>query len=48
MNLLNAHDIHLLGDPGVCVVDMSENGDGRVKVYIFSGAVAGSFAKSRL
>lgn len=35
MNLLNTHDIHLFGDPGVCVVHMSEHGDDRVKLYRF-------------
>jgi hypothetical protein len=35
MNLLNAHDIHLLGNPGMYVVHMSEHGDDRVKMYRF-------------
>lgn len=35
MNLLNAHDIHLFGDPGMIVVHMSGGGDGRVKLYRF-------------
>ena len=35
MNLLNAHDVHLLGDPGMYVVHMTEHGDDRVKIYRF-------------
>jgi hypothetical protein len=35
MNLLNAHDIHLIGNPGMYVVHMSEHGDDRVKLYRF-------------
>jgi hypothetical protein len=46
MNLLNAHDIHLLGDPGMYVVHMSEQGDDRVKLYRFRPAVIGPSPKS--
>jgi len=35
MNLLNAHDIHLLGNPGMYAIHMSEHGDDRVKFYKF-------------
>jgi hypothetical protein len=35
MNLLNAHDIHLLGNPGMYAIHMSERGDARVKFYKF-------------
>jgi len=35
MNLLNSHDIHLIGDPGMYVVHMTEHGDDRVKIYRF-------------
>ena len=35
MNLLNTHDIHLFGNPGMYVIHMSEHGDDRVKFYKF-------------
>jgi hypothetical protein len=35
MNLLNAHSIYLLGDPGMYLVHMSEHGNDRVKLYRF-------------
>jgi hypothetical protein len=35
MNLLNSHEIHLLGDPGVYVIHMKEHGDDKVHFYKF-------------
>jgi len=35
MNLLNTHNIQLLGNPGIYLVHMTEHGDDRVKFYIF-------------
>ena len=35
VNLLNAHEIHLLGNPGVYVIHMSEHRDDRVHFYTF-------------
>ena len=31
----NSHNIHLIGNPGIYVVHMSEHGDDRVKFYKF-------------
>jgi len=38
MNLLNSHEIHLLGDPGVYVIHMKEHGDDKVHFYRFKPA----------
>jgi hypothetical protein len=35
MNLLNAHNIQLLGNPGIYLIHMTEHGDDRVKFYRF-------------
>ena len=35
VNLLNAHNIQLLGNPGIYLIHMTERGDDRVKFYRF-------------
>ena len=35
MNLLNSHNIQLVGNPGIYLVHMAEHGDDRVKFYRF-------------
>jgi hypothetical protein len=35
VNLLNAHNIQLLGNPGIYLIHMTEHGDDRVKFYRF-------------
>lgn len=35
VNLLNTHNIQLLGNPGIYLVHMTEHGDDRVKFYGF-------------